>query len=535
MENTMNYSKYTPYPASKINERSWPDKRITKAPRWCSVDLRDGNQSLSSPMTLKQKTNMFKMLLEMGFKEIEIGFPASSETEFRFVRKLLNEKMIPGDVVIQVLTQARPALIERTFKALAGSNRVIINICNPTSPVQREFVLQKSKEETIKNAVESVMLIKALSASSKINLVGLEYCPESFMSTEQDFALDICNAVIDAWQPQVNNKMIINLAATVEMCTPNIFADSIELFCRNVHNRESLDISVHAHNDRGTAVAATELALMAGAERVEGTLFGNGERCGNTDIITMALNMLGQGIDPCLNITDIGNIKNTYNINTGMEVHPRHPYAGELAFTTFSGSHQDAISKVLKKCEQSKQNKWNIPYLAIDPKDIGRSYGSIIRINSQSGKGGAAYIMEKEFGISLPCWFQADFGKAVKSLADQWGKELLPANVVDCFVKEYLGNVFPYRLKTFCTQAKDAEKNSKINITAGVVLAEKSIIFTESGGTPLEAFVKGLIKNTGLKITVARHEENSIVRFGEVMSAAYIEIKDEKDCVSFGS
>jgi 2-isopropylmalate synthase len=486
-------------------------------------------------MSVEQKLELFKLLVEMGFKEIEVGFPASSETEYLFVRKLVEGKLVPEDVTIQVLTQARLHIIERTFQSLAGADKVVINICNPTSPVQRDVVLKKNREETIRSALDSAQLIKSFKECSGIKALTLEYCPESFMATEPDFALEVCNAVIDLWRPKPDNEMIINLAATVEMSTPNIFADKVEWFCRNVHERETFIISVHTHNDRGTAVAAAELAVMAGADRVEGSLFGNGERGGNMDTVTMALNLFGQGVDPCLDITDIDRIVKIYTRCTGMAVPPRHPYAGELVFTAFSGSHQDAIRKALKEFEFSKQTNWNIPYLVIDPKDIGRSDSSIIRINSQSGKSGAAYVMEKEFGIILPHWFQPDFGRAVQSLAERWGKELAPANIVDCFQKEYLEYVFPYRLKKLYTRTNDGPEDARVGVTASIATPDKSILFDELGASVLEAFIIGLQKNIGIKIDIVEHEENSMLRGGDVLFAAYTAVKDETGRVSLGA
>ncbi|RKX86176.1 MAG: 2-isopropylmalate synthase, partial [Spirochaetes bacterium] len=393
----MNYSSYQAYPPIKLTNRTWPDKQITKAPAWSSVDLRDGNQALDIPMNLDQKKRLFRLLCDIGFKEIEIGFPSASQVDFDFARVLVEENMIPEDVTIQVLTQAREHLIRRTFEALEGVNKAIVHMYNSTSTLQRDVVFNMNKEEIIKIAVDGASLVKQISDETGNPGIRFEYSPESFTGTEMDYALDVCHAVMDVLKPTPEKKLILNLPATIEMSTPNIHADQIEWFCNNIRDRDSVIISLHAHNDRGTAVAATELGIMAGADRVEGTLFGNGERTGNLDIVTTALNIFSKGVDPELDFSSINFIKDEYINCTRMPVHPRHPYAGDLVYTAFSGSHQDAINKGFNKRAERGSKLWEVPYLPINPKDVGRSYQSIIRINSQSGKGGVAYLMDSEF------------------------------------------------------------------------------------------------------------------------------------------
>ena len=403
------FSRYTPYPQVSINNRTWPDKQITHAPIWCSVDLRDGNQALSVPMNVEQKIKMFDLLVKIGFKEIEVGFPAASETEYQFVRKLIEEQRIPQDVTIQVLTQSRAPLIQKTFDSLKGVSQAIVHLYNSTSTVQRRVVFKKNKKEIKKIAVDGAILMQALKSKMGPSKIRFQYSPESFTATELDYALDICHAVLDVWQPTPKEKVILNLPATVELSTPNIYADRLEWFARNITQKASIVLSVHTHNDRGTAVAAAELAVMAGAHRVEGSLFGNGERTGNMDIITMALNMHAQGIDPQLNFKDMDFIQAIYEECTHMQVPVRHPYVGSLVFTAFSGSHQDAIHKGMKEQQCFPENKWDVPYLPIDPQDLGRDYESIIRINSQSGKGGYCSCFRTGLGFSNTKKYAARF------------------------------------------------------------------------------------------------------------------------------
>ncbi|KKW10532.1 MAG: 2-isopropylmalate synthase [Parcubacteria group bacterium GW2011_GWA2_49_9] len=459
--------KYKPFPQVAITDRTWPDKTITKAPRWCSVDLRDGNQALKVPMNLEQKLKMFKHLVDIGFKEIEIGFPSASQVEFDFARTLIEQKLIPEGVTIQVLTQAREELIKRTCESLRGAKRAVIHMYNSTSELQRRVVFRMNREEVKNLAVTGTQWVKKYSAQYlKGTDVQFEYSPESFTGTELDFAVDVCTAVMDAWKPKVGEKVIINLPNTVEQATPNIYADQIEWFCRNFPYRKQAIISLHCHNDRGTAVAATELALMAGADRVEGTLFGNGERTGNVDIVTLALNLYSQGILPELNFSDIDRSIEVYKECTDLPVHPRHPYAGELVFTAFSGSHQDAINKGFIAMKASKSHTWEIPYIPMDPKDVGRSYDGIVRINSQSGKGGVAYILEREFGYRLPKPMHPEFGKVIQRISDETGKEVLSKTIQDAFLSEYVKENGPIVLKRSSLQEEvDADGVARTTAT----------------------------------------------------------------------
>ena len=430
----MKYQKYAAYPAVTLSARSWPDKSITKAPVWCSVDLRDGNQALPVPMSVEEKVSMFQLLVSIGFKEIEVGFPSASATEFAFVRRLVDEHLVPDDVTIQVLTQAREHLIRKTFAAISGAKHAIVHLYNSTSSLQRDVVFRKNREEIKAIAVEGTALVRRLNDECGNTGIRFEYSPESFTGTELDYALDVCHAVMDAWGASKDDKIILNLPSTVEMSSPNIYADRIEWFCRNIKSRDAVLISVHAHNDRGTAVATAELALMAGADRVEGALFGNGERCGNMDMVTMALNLFSQGVDPELDFSDLPRIREVYRRCTRMDIHPRHPYSGELVYTAFSGSHQDAISKGMKAQPHSPGGLWAVPYLPIDPEDVGCNYEAIVRINSQSGKGGVAYVLEKEYGLQIPKWMQPDFAEAVQAVADTTGVELSVEQINELFL-----------------------------------------------------------------------------------------------------
>ncbi len=409
-------TKYQPFPPIDLPDRQWPSRTITSAPIWCSVDLRDGNQALAIPMSVTEKLEMFKLLVQIGFKEIEVGFPAASQIEFDFIRRLIEENHIPDDVTIQVLVQAREELIERTFESIQGAKKAIVHLYNSTSPLQRRVVFGMEKPEIVGIATRGTQLVKELTATIPETQIIFQYSPESFSSTEIEFSLEICEAVVDIWQPTRENKIILNLPATVEFFTPNIHADQIEWFCRHMRNRETAIISLHTHNDRGTGIAATELGLLAGADRVEGTLFGNGERTGNVDIVTLALNMYTQGVDPGLDFSDINAVSAIYEKCTRMGIPPRQPYAGELVFTAFSGSHQDAINKGMTAQDSEPGALWQVPYLPLDPKDIGRTYEAIIRINSQSGKGGVAYVMESEFGFQLPRAMRIEFGKIINTL-----------------------------------------------------------------------------------------------------------------------
>jgi 2-isopropylmalate synthase len=451
MENAMN--KYVPYESFDFTERTWPSKSITRRPVWCSVDLRDGNQALANPMNPGQKTAYFKLLVAMGFKEIEISFPSASKDDFDFTRALIDQDKIPDGCTIQILTQARDHLIKNSFEAVRGSRRTIIHLYNSTSPAQREIVFKKSKKEIITIAVDAVKQIRDLSTKHTGEVV-LQYSPESFSQTEIEFACEICNSVVSAWDPTIDEKVIINLPSTVEMTSPNVFADQIEYAGKQLYHRERIILSVHTHNDRGCAVAAAEMAQMAGADRVEGTLFGNGERTGNTDLITLALNLYSQGIDPGIDVFNISHINEIYEKCTGMSIHPRHPYAGELVFTAFSGSHQDAISKGLANYKTA-QGQWNVPYLPIDPSDIGRSYDAVIRINSQSGKGGAAFIMESSFAFQIPKEIHPALGAVVQKAADLKGCELTIAEVKECFYQGFIDFQGPYSITKFSTAPSD--------------------------------------------------------------------------------
>lgn len=527
---TMNYEKYEPYPAVDISERTWPDNRIIKAPLWCSIDLRDGNQALPVPMSVEEKLDMFKLLVDIGFKEIEVGFPSAAVVEFQFVRRLIEENLIPDDVTIQVLTQARVHLIRKTFDALEGVNNAIVHLYNSTSTVQRDVVFRMDREEIKNIAVRGTRLVRELKEASGNKGIRFQYSPESFTGTELDYALDVCHAVMDEWGASEDDTIIINLPSTVEMSTPNIFADRIEWFCRNIKDRRAVIVSVHTHNDRGTAVASAELAVMAGADRVEGALFGNGERCGNLDIVTMALNLCTQGVDPELDLSDLSYIREVYCRTTRMIVHPRQPYSGELVYTAFSGSHQDAISKGMKAFKRSGKNLWDVPYLPIDPKDVGCSYEAIVRINSQSGKGGVAYIMENDFGYEIPKWMQPSFGAVVQSKVDQNGKELLPKEVLDLFHDEYIRLHETYSMKK-CTinwEDRDLERDDEVSTTIQCVLDRggHGIAFSAWGNGPVDAFVRGVNQHTGLDFSVDEYAEHAIGHSADAKAVAYVRIKD---------
>src|SRR5437879_2915438 len=449
--------KYRPFPPIELKDRRWPNQTLTHAPRWCSVDLRDGNQALAVPMNVSQKLELFQTLVKIGFKEIEVGFPSASNTEFAFNRLLIEKRHAPDDVWLQVLVQSREDLIERTVESLIGAKKVIIHMYNSTSPAQRRVVFGKSKDEVKAIAVNGARMIKDRLHRLKGTEVMLQYSPESFSMTEVEYAKEISEAVMDVWQPTPQHKMILNLPDTVVVAMPNIYADQIEWMCRNIRDRDSLIISLHTHNDRNTGVAATELGLLAGADRVEGTLFGNGERTGNLDIVTVALNLYMHGIDPKLDFTDLSEILEVYERCTGMTVPPRQPYAGELVFTAFSGSHQDAIKKGLAEWERAGRQHWEVPYLAIDPKDIGREYREVIRVNSQSGKGGVAYLLENEFGIELPKEMQREFGPIANDEVDRLGREVSGAELKSMFWREYIESSEQWQLQGFETEVSNGK------------------------------------------------------------------------------
>lgn len=530
--------KYRPYPPINLPNRSWPEKKIDKAPTWCSVDLRDGNQALIQPMSLEKKLEMFALLTHVGFKEIEVGFPSASQVEFDFTRQLIEKKLIPDGVLIQVLTPARESLIRKTFESLEGVKEALVHLYNSTSTLQRRTVFKMSRKEIVDLAVHGARLLKAEEKKYPETVFKYEYSPESFTGTELSFALEICEAVMEVLQPTPENKVIINLPATVELSTPNIYADSIEWFCRNMADRDSAIISLHTHNDRGCAVAATELALMAGGERVEGTLFGNGERTGNVDIITLALNMFTQGVDPELNISDINGLIDTYERVCRLPVHPRHPYAGELVYTAFSGSHQDAINKGMHEYDEANSGIWEVPYLPIDPSDVGRTYESIIRINSQSGKGGVAYVLEKDFGFKLPKAMQPEFGKIVQAVTDREGRELLHEEIYRTFENEYLSLSSPYELHTFNVVKRHinvGEKESRADVEAVLLVNGEEMTISASGNGPLDAFCSALKQQVTGEFRLTSYHEHALNGGSSAKAAAYIEIKAPSGLVSWGT
>src|SRR5215469_14193323 len=519
-------TKYRPSPPIDLPDRQWPSRTLTTAPTWCSVDLRDGNQALPIPMSVEEKLEMFKLLVAMGFKEIELGFPSSSQTEFDFVRRLIEEQHIPADVTIQVLVQARDELIVRTFEALQGVKQAIVHMYNSTSPQQRRIVFGMEKSEIVEIATRGTRLVKDLVPTLADSYIVFEYSPESFALTEVDFALEICEAVIDVWQPTPDQKIILNLPETVEIATPNVHADQIEWFCRHLRDRDSVIVSLHTHNDRGTGVAATELGLLAGGQRVEGTLFGNGERTGNVDIITVALNMYMQSIDPGLNFNNLDEIRVVYEKCTRMEVPVRQPYAGELVFTAFSGSHQDAIRKGMAAQDPAPGALWDVPYLPIDPRDIGRTYEAIIRINSQSGKGGVAYIMETEFGLQFPKAMHVEFGKVIKSLADQQGNELSGTQLYQAFAQEYLQHTEPFSLEHF--QAEHVQQphgGQAVECVARLCIGGIARTIGAQGNGAIDAFVKALNQEGLAKFTVLSYAEHAIGQGSDAQAAAYTEIQ----------
>mgnify|MGYP000649409981 CR=1 FL=1 len=529
-----NVERYQRVPVVHYPEREWPGKEIQKAPAWCSVDLRDGNQALVEPMVVEEKIEMFNLLVEMGFKEIEIGFPAASQIEFDFLRQLVDRNLIPDDVMVQVLTQCREHLVKRTFEAIQGIKKAVVHIYNSTSTLQRDVVFHMDREEIKKIATDGVAMVKNYMKDHDGEVV-LEYSPESFTGTELDFALDICNAVQRAWGPTPEHKMIMNLPSTVEMTTPNVYADQIEWMNRHLENRESIILSVHPHNDRGTGVAATELALLAGADRVEGTLFGNGERTGNVDILTLAYNMFSQGIDPELEISDVKRIAEVYERCTKMHIDPRHPYAGKLVFTAFSGSHQDAINKGTQYMKESNSDFWEIPYLPIDPADVGREYEPIIRINSQSGKGGAAYIMEHNFGFDLPKAMHPEFGHIVQVETDRVGKELKPDAIYDLFKAHYIDAVKPYQLVQH-SFAEFTDEEGHSHVTFWGTLQHTDTIFKVSGegNGPIDAFFNAIHGQKMDRFTFIDYKEHAVKQGSDSQAVAYIHLQDENGRDWFG-
>src|SRR5271170_3094766 len=513
--------KYRPFPPVALPDRQWPGRVLTHAPRWCSVDLRDGNQALAVPMNVSQKLEMFQTLVKTGFKEIEVGFPSASNTEFAFNRLLIEKGHAPDDVWLQVLVQAREDLIERTIESLVGAKKVIIHMYNSTSPAQRRVVFGKSKDEIKAIAVNGARMIKERLHRLKGTEIMLQYSPESFSMTEVEYAKEISEAVMDVWQPSPQRKMILNLPDTVEVAMPNVYADQIEWMCRNIKNRDSLIISLHTHNDRCTGVAATELGLLAGADRVEGTLFGNGERTGNLDIVTVALNLYMHGIHPGLDFTDLNGIIDVYERCTGMTVPPRQPYAGELVFTAFSGSHQDAIRKGLNERHDKTPAHWDVPYLTIDPADIGREYREVIRVNSQSGKGGVAYLLETEFGIELPKEMQREFGPIANNEVDRLGREVSGTELKSMFWREYIDRSTPWRLQDFKTDSRDG----LVKCRARLLRDGKLVEIAGEGNGPLAALVHGFANTGEPRFEIANYSEHALSSGEEASAIAYIQVK----------
>lgn len=524
--------KYRPFPPVQLPDRQWPSRVISQAPRWCSVDLRDGNQALIEPMGADRKLRMFEMLVQLGFREIEVGFPAASQTDFDFVRFLVDQRLIPDQVAIQVLTQSREGLIRRSFEALRGVKKAVMHLYNSTSPIQRQVVFGMDKAGIVEIAVSGARLIRDIAADHPDTDWTFEYSPESFSATEPDFALEICEAVLAVWQPTPERKVILNLPATVEMATPNVHADQIEWFCRHLSRRDAVLISVHPHNDRGAAVAAAELALLAGADRVEGTLFGNGERTGNVDIVTLALNLFTQGIDPGLDLSDINAVVRCAEYCNQIPVHPRHPYAGELVFTAFSGSHQDAIKKGL--AANAGQSWWDVPYLPIDPADVGRTYEAVIRVNSQSGKGGIAYLLEKDHGLRLPRRLQIELSRTVQALADTTGKELTSVDIWAAFQSDYLQPTEPFRFIEHRT-APGSHTGGTCKLTATIRENGQERLISGKGNGPIDAFTDALNRHCGLDLRVVDYHEHAIGAGANATAVSYVEIRmDGEPEVRFG-
>ena len=522
-------------------DRQWPNRTITKAPTWCSVDLRDGNQALPVPMSVEEKLEMFELLVGVGFKQIEVGFPSASETEFNFLRRLVEDRLIPDDVQVQVLVQAREHLIRRTFEALDGVRNAIVHMYNSTSPLQRRITFGDASREDIKKiAVEGARLVKELIPSVPETNIDLEYSPESFSDTELEYALDVCESVMDAWEPTGEKPVILNLPATVEWTTPNVHADQIEWFCRNVKNRDSVHISLHTHNDRGTGIAATELGLLAGADRVEGTLFGNGERTGNLDIVVVALNMNSHGIETGLDFTDLPRIREVYERTTRMVVPERQPYAGELVFTAFSGSHQDAIKKGFDRRREELAEKggevvkWGVPYLTIDPEDIGRSYEAIIRINSQSGKGGVAYILDREHGLELPKTMHPQVGKQIYDLADTLGRELDPSEVKEAFFNYFVNVSEPLDVLDYELDPQKEERGS-VRCRADVLLQGERKRIEGAGNGPINAFVMALEENGHKDFVLTDYRSHALRDGSSSDAAAYVQLKHDDSRIVWGA
>lgn len=531
----MPFHKYRPYPVVSMPERQWPSRQITQAPEWCSVDLRDGNQALINPMDLEKKLAMFRLLCEIGFKEIEIGFPSAAQVEFDFARLLVEQGEIPDGVAVQVLTQCREHLVRRTFESLRGVKKSVVHIYNSTSTLQRRVVFKMDRQAIRQIAVDGATLVKKLAQEEHDGQIVFQYSPESFTGTELEFALDVCNAVLDVWQPTVQNKVIINLPATVEMSTPNIYADQIEWFCNRISGRDRVRVSVHPHNDRGTAVAAAELAMMAGADRVEGTLFGNGERTGNVDVLTLAMNLFSQGVDPKLDFSDMQRVISIYERCSEIEVPLRHPYAGELVYTAFSGSHQDAINKGMQAYDESEQDVWEVPYLPIDPSDVGRTYEAVVRINSQSGKGGVAHVMHRDYGFFLPKAMHPEFATLVQRMTEQRGTEVKSAEIYRVFEEEYLNRHQLVDLKhceihTVGDEQEDADSRVEVRVKVG----NEVVYFECAGNGPIDAFAKGLMQVSNLNYSLMAYHEHALKTGTESEAVAYIQIEGPDHHTYFG-
>jgi 2-isopropylmalate synthase len=520
---SMPIEKYRPFAPVNLPDRQWPQRVIEKAPLWCSVDLRDGNQALVEPMGPDRKRRMFELLVRLGYKEIEVGFPSASQTDFDFVRILIDQKLIPDDVTIQVLTQARPELIQRTFDSIRGAKRAIVHLYNSTSTLQRRVVFGLDRAGIVEIAREGTKLVKSLVPTVPETEIVLEYSPESFTGTELDFAKEVCEAVMDVWQPTPQRKMIFNLPATVEMSSPNVYADQIEWMHRNVKNRDCWLLSLHPHNDRGTGVAAAELGVMAGADRIEGTLFGNGERTGNVDLVTLGLNMFSQGVDPGIDFTDLNEVVRTVEFCNQLPVHPRHPYGGELVFTAFSGSHQDAIKKGFDALAKANDKVWEVPYLPIDPKDLGRTYEAVIRINSQSGKGGVAYILQADYGLEVPRRLQIEFSRVIQEITDRTGQEINPKQIWTEFEREFMPQGVPFTLVDHRVRT-GAGKTRKVLVEATIRRGEDEVEVKGSGNGPIDAFCDALRKGFGADLTVIDYREHAVGAGADAAAVAYVEI-----------
>ena len=520
-------SKYQPFEQIELEGRTWPENQIKQAPVWCSVDLRDGNQALIEPMGEEKKLRMFKLLLEIGFKEIEVGFPAASQTDFDFVRKIIEEDLVPDDVFIQVLTQSRKELIERTFESLKGAKNAILHVYNSTSTVQRRVVFKSDKTGIKKIAEDGARWVLENSIKQPETNWRFEYSPESFTGTELPYAAEVCNAVNNIWQPTPDQKSIINLPATVELATPNIYADQIEWMCRNLEGRENVLVSLHPHNDRGSAVAATELGVLAGADRIEGTLFGNGERTGNVDLVSLALNMLTQGIDPHLDFSDINPIMREVEYCNQLPVHPRHPYAGDLVFTAFSGSHQDAIKKGFDSMRDTNNPLWEVPYLPIDPSDVGRTYEEVVRVNSQSGKGGVAYLIERAHGLSLPRRLQIEFSQIIQKITDETGKEITASEIWETFQNTYLNDGEGFNFIEHKIESSSKNKLQEDLIKVKLLKDKEEYSIDGVGNGPIDAFINALKKDLDLSVKVSDYHQHAVSTGSDAKAVAYIEIQSE--------